>query len=369
MTSSGKPVGIAPPPPGQEANFIDPQTRQESNIALHTVMLFFVTLSVGIRIYTRRFITHALGIDDLLCIIAYCLLLTYCSLLLACGQYYLGHHLWDIKFSDFIHGSKLEVWTEWVYLPLSAFTKLSCLLFYRRIFVPSGLMTGIIWSGVFFITVIYTVLLTMSVLNCQPIRKRWNPSVHGVCLPDGTLAYSSGAFNVLSDIFVLLLPLPAVWRLNMSVSKRAKILAVFGLGLIVVVMSITRLAKTPLAFKSTDSSWELSEFAIYAILEMDIALICACLLAFPAFIDRYGPHLVAKMKSYTSLGRWTTQEASTIKLEDHLNAKRETSLGSSDRYRNLSEGADVVTHNTDTSADRPSYSSGYRAATVNHSVV
>ena len=64
MASSGKSVGVVPAPPGQVANFVNPVTRKGDNIALHTVMLFFVTLSVEICLYTRHFITHQLGLAD-----------------------------------------------------------------------------------------------------------------------------------------------------------------------------------------------------------------------------------------------------------------------------------------------------------------
>lgn len=56
--------GVAPAPSGQIANFVNPETKTGSNIAFHSVMLFFVTLCVGIRLYTRQFITHQLGLDD-----------------------------------------------------------------------------------------------------------------------------------------------------------------------------------------------------------------------------------------------------------------------------------------------------------------
>ena len=64
MSSSGKVVGVAPAPPGHVANFVDPPTKTGGNIALHAVMLFFVTLCVGIRLYTRCFITRQPGLDD-----------------------------------------------------------------------------------------------------------------------------------------------------------------------------------------------------------------------------------------------------------------------------------------------------------------
>lgn len=64
MASTTKLVGVIPAPPGQVANFVNPATKTGSNIALHTVMLFFVTLCVGIRLYTRQYITRQLGLDD-----------------------------------------------------------------------------------------------------------------------------------------------------------------------------------------------------------------------------------------------------------------------------------------------------------------
>ena len=64
MASSHNVHGVAPAPPGQVANFVNPPTKMGSNIVLRTVMLFFVTLCVGVRLYTRQFITHQLGLDD-----------------------------------------------------------------------------------------------------------------------------------------------------------------------------------------------------------------------------------------------------------------------------------------------------------------
>ena len=64
MASSGELVGVSPPPPGLVANFVNPETQTGSNIALYTVLLFFVTLCVIIRLYTRHFLTQQLGLDD-----------------------------------------------------------------------------------------------------------------------------------------------------------------------------------------------------------------------------------------------------------------------------------------------------------------
>jgi hypothetical protein len=58
-------LGVIPPPPGVEANIVNPTTQIHSNIALHTICLGLATTSVAIRFYTRIFITKAsVGVDD-----------------------------------------------------------------------------------------------------------------------------------------------------------------------------------------------------------------------------------------------------------------------------------------------------------------
>ena len=52
------------PPPGVEANLINPEDHMGSNIALHSVFLTVVTLCVSMRLYTQSFITKQLGCED-----------------------------------------------------------------------------------------------------------------------------------------------------------------------------------------------------------------------------------------------------------------------------------------------------------------
>ncbi|MCJ1386413.1 hypothetical protein MMC17_009539 [Xylographa soralifera] len=295
--------GLVPPPPGELANFVDPPTKQANNIALHVVMLSLVTIAVAIRVYTRTFITRKVELDDYLCILAFCLTCAYSALLLACGDYFLGHHIWDITLNSYTYGSRLEVFAEFVYLILSATIKLSCLILYRRIFYPSKTMRWLCFCGMAFIGAAYFAFFMASILDCMPVVRHWDPLVPGHCLPSGTTAYGSGALNVVTDIFVVFLPLRAIWRLQMKFSRKVKVMAVFGLGIVVVALSITRLAMTPLVFTDTDPTWTLFTFSIYSVLELYIGLICACSLAFPSFLDRYGPSLRRAIGSYTSILR------------------------------------------------------------------
>lgn len=126
--------------------------------------------------------------------------------------------------------NKLEVISQWLYCIISPVLKLAALWFYRRIFGPQTRVNYIINGGIFFITIAYTALFFISLLSCMPFERRWNKYVPGYCLPSGVTAYLSGAINVLTDAFVVFLPIPAILKLNMALSRKIRALAVFGLG-------------------------------------------------------------------------------------------------------------------------------------------
>lgn len=98
----------------------------------------------------------------------------------------------------------------------------------------------------------------------MPFERRFNQFIDGYCLPKGVTAYLSGAINVLTDAFVVLLPMPVIWKLNLRAAKKFRAFAVFGIGIIVLVLSIVRLALTPMVFNDMDGTWNLSKFAIYS---------------------------------------------------------------------------------------------------------
>ena len=65
-------------------------------------------------------------------------------------------------------------------------------------------------------------------------------------------------------------------------------------------------------------------------MEMDISMICACLLTFPSFLDRFGPGFISRIRSFGTLRRATSRDTSGIRLQDSGERRTvKTSLGSS----------------------------------------
>lgn len=63
----------------------------------------------------------------------------------------------------------------------------------------------------------------------------------GHCIGSHQLGVASGTLNVVSDFLILTLPLPIIWRLQMSTRKKVGVIAIFALGGLACIASVFRL--------------------------------------------------------------------------------------------------------------------------------
>lgn len=121
-------------------------------------------------------------------------------------------------------------YSEYIYLLLVAFIKFSYLWFYRRVFSPSPKMKWFCLIGIYLIGGAYAGMFFSTLFQCAPIRRAWHPELPGHCLPEKGLPYASGAINVVSDFYVLIIPIPCIWSLNMKLHRKLRVLSIFSLG-------------------------------------------------------------------------------------------------------------------------------------------
>ncbi|KAL8906050.1 MAG: hypothetical protein Q9171_006424 [Xanthocarpia ochracea] len=111
-------------------------------------------------------------------------------------------------------------------------------------------------------------------------------------------------------------------------------MAIFSVATFAVISSIIRLARTPDLFVDRDLSWNLGKIQVWvyvilnaapgirgyllnksSVLEVNVGIICACSLAFPAFLDRYKAAFVTRVRLYTDFFRPTTDGEFRTKSE------------------------------------------------------
>lgn len=111
--------------------------------------------------------------------------------------------------------------------------KISILLLYRRVFSVPWLRVAVD-INIAFITAFTITLVGKDVFACTPIRKQWMPELPGHCINVQATYYWASAVFLLTDLIILVLPQPLVWRLQISRKQKLGLTVVFCLGMMLV---------------------------------------------------------------------------------------------------------------------------------------
>ena len=93
--------------------------------------------------------------------------------------------------------------------------KLSMLFLYSRIFPGDTFRTILYLAGAFIIAACVGSEGAI-IFQCRPVSHFWDKNIPGAhCVSQHGVTYAPAAFNIATDIAVLVLPLPILWNLQM----------------------------------------------------------------------------------------------------------------------------------------------------------
>ncbi|KAL2180664.1 uncharacterized protein P884DRAFT_191750, partial [Thermothelomyces heterothallicus CBS 202.75] len=157
----------------------------------------------------------------------------------------------------------------------SGLTKISILILYTKIFsVPA-----FIWAARITAVIIIMCALTTSIMGltiCQPFAFNWHPTIPGGHCGNQVLSYKiTGAFNLVTDLVVLLLPMPYLYGLNLALYKKLVLMVTFAVGLFTCVVSALRIAALS-SIDYSDITFNVPTSLIFSGLEPSLAVTLAC---------------------------------------------------------------------------------------------
>lgn len=168
---------------------------------------------------------------------------------------------------------------EQVYTPTIALVKSSILLFYARVFpgvrfrrylYGLGAVVALWWIACQFTTI----------FECTPIHFFWtqNPTT-GHCINVKSYFIGQAIPNIITDIFIMALPLPLIWKLNLPQKQKFALSGIFLLGGFVTFSSIYRLVHLINLLKV---SYDYPGFpyvtsVMWTVIEINMAIVSACL--------------------------------------------------------------------------------------------
>lgn len=131
-----------------------------------------------------------------------------------------------------------------VYYNAMVLAKLSYLFFYLRIFVTEAFRLAA-WICMGCALSYWLGSMLQIFLICQPFAKNWDPTLEGHCASQNVAFSTIGAFNLVTDLLIMLLPVHFIRKLQMSPATKLGLYMIFGLGFLYVISFFTlRLALT-----------------------------------------------------------------------------------------------------------------------------
>lgn len=304
------------------------KTRYWQQIHTYIVLVPVTTIFVGLRIFARLRLNIGLGPDDYVLLIAQAFYLTMTSTAWTIAVTGFGQHTFWLLTRQVMKALKFFWISELLYLSAITFTKLSLLLFFRRIFPDNGFRKATLWAGAFIITSNISLFMALA-FQCLPVHGVWTNWMYKTppvqCINVFAAVYIAAGMSITHDIMILCMPIPTLWRLNLGLRKKLNLMVMFGVGSFVIVASVIRLPSLMKMGASSDPSYDQAPVAFWTNLEVSVGIICACLPACRSLIGFYFPRLQMSLNNTSSNGRKTpgyTNPTSSKNTNEFFSKKR-----------------------------------------------
>ena len=124
--------------------------------------------------------------------------------------------------------------------PALFFAKSTIFLFYLRVFSVSKMIRYGVWFGLFWNFCLYWSSIPVETVTSAPrVGQPWNiETINRKNKIATTYSIFQGVFSVALDLYIFLLPIPVLMKLQMSLRRRCSILGVFGTAILLVLCII-----------------------------------------------------------------------------------------------------------------------------------
>ncbi|KAF6811047.1 integral membrane protein [Colletotrichum sojae] len=246
----------------------------------------------------------------------------------------LGKHTDELTLPEYAVQFKLILASGVTWLLGTIFIKFAILWMYTRIFATaqfkrwSRILMGIVGAyGVAFL------ILFMS--RCTPMSQQWAPVPDGNCRDITIDQIVSVTINIVVDIAMTALPMPALWGLQMPLRNKIAVSAMFGMGFLTIAIMIWRLVNTVVTIGDLDFVYNLHDIGLISLLELWIGVAIACLPTLGPLLKTYVKPAVSKIGS--KLTNPSTDRGAKIHLQNMSGSHQGSRLNTRRTYDKLGD--------------------------------
>ncbi|RAL14507.1 uncharacterized protein BO97DRAFT_340434 [Aspergillus homomorphus CBS 101889] len=293
------------------------------------IVSVFMILRFSIRTYYKQWV----GVEDWSCLMAWILFMGYCAISILVGRYGGGYHVDDVSTAHQVLFHKFCYIATVLYCPMALLVKVALLSILTRIFAPYRIKILMIYFFLGCLCVYYVIALIVKIRMCDPIPGYWTGSPNARCLNQRAALIADSVISVVSDLIILFLPLPLTWSLQMSRSKKMRVIGMLSAGGLATAFSLYRLVLVIKDGSSNDQTIVFLCVILSGNAEGGVALICACLPTLNILINKL------RKKGYYSSERY--EPSSSVQLSKMKNGgSKRFSLGTSRRADGLESASD-----------------------------
>ncbi|KAJ5528767.1 hypothetical protein N7527_002160 [Penicillium freii] len=246
---------------------------------------------VGLRVISRVFIVKRFGVDDWIMVAAMIFAISNVVIAGLGVKYGTGKHKWDLNKADVLPTAKVRYATHIIYTLISGLIKVSICLLYLRVF-PN--IRKVCLATIAFVTAMSVAIILATIFQCSPVDAVYDEEKyeHYTCFASIPFWYATAALSLVTDIWILLLPLKTVLGLHLSTRKKFVIAGLLSLGSFACIASIVRMVYIVKLYQSRDPSWDTFGISISSGIEIAVAIIAASIPATKPLMHRLFPRLV-----------------------------------------------------------------------------
>ncbi|UNI22760.1 hypothetical protein JDV02_008621 [Purpureocillium takamizusanense] len=253
----------------------DPDNLQPWTVQVVASVTTLAVVAVSLRILSRKLKHQPLWLDDGMIVFSLCWNIVVVGFIFAMYSAGMGIHADKVEPGSIVMMAKWLVVAEVLYAWNLGWTKTALLLMYYRIFhLPyfkrmAWIVGAFVWAWVLCITFLF-------IFICVPVQKLWYQDIPGHCINQVGTWIANAASTILTDLIILLMPLPQIWSLQLRKTEKIGLTLAFCLGFFVVFASAYR-TSVLFTYTNTDPTYTLAPTVGWTAIEMSAGIVSACL--------------------------------------------------------------------------------------------
>ncbi|KIW85823.1 hypothetical protein Z517_01215 [Fonsecaea pedrosoi CBS 271.37] len=288
--------------------------RGPATSAVPIVVTVLATVFVAARFYTRAWLVRSIKQDDWWILAAWIFAVGFSTSICVAVRYGLGKHKQDIPDDDFSALRKAEYAFAILYNPSLMLTKTSIIVFFLSVMSKDvdPVFKWCNWLTLAVVNIAGTALTFFNIFQCSPVAAGYlypQPE-NATCTDIVTLYLSSAPLNIITDIAILLLPMPILTGMRLPRKQKIILVATFSFGAFVAVVDVVRIAYLQEAslnrlkvvdgtggnpsriVEDNDFSWYASLSFMWSAVEVCVGIICACVPSLKPLFARFLPSFI-----------------------------------------------------------------------------